>query len=115
MKIVIHNTNLILVIIRVKSFNFAFSELESHANTFDSLFFFYFTLLKTENTWPTTQALGKITNMYKEQKNIRGKRDGSTMWGLFSFLQQIVLFLAPLFKYFTVKIFEVQGFCLIFL
>lgn len=75
--IVIHNANLILVIIiRVESFNVTFSKkLESlkklgHANIFDSLFFFYFTLLKTENTWPTAQALGKITNMHKEQKNL---------------------------------------------
>lgn len=68
---VIQNANLILVIIRVESFNFTFSKKLGFlkkldcANIFDS-FFFYFTLLKTENTWPTIRAFGEITNVHKE-------------------------------------------------
>lgn len=40
----------------------------------ESLFFFYFTLLKTENTWPTTQVFGEITNVHKEEKLKREKK-----------------------------------------
>lgn len=54
----------------VESFHFTlYKKNIGHANIFDSFFLIiYFTLLKIESTWPTTKALGKLTNMHKEKK-----------------------------------------------